>query len=130
MTGIMNPIHLAFIAMVALIFLGPKRLPELAKTLGSGLKEFRETISLDHNPDHPEAYAPEAHTPVTAALATPLAPVPPLAPSLATHAAAPVPPLTPPVAMRRVAPVPPLAPGVTVLPPPVDITPPRPPDAA
>ncbi len=130
MTGIMNPIHLAFIAMIALIFLGPKRLPELAKTLGSGLKEFRETLSLDSTPDHPEAFSPEAHAPVTAAVATPLAPVPPLAPSVATHGPAPVPPLTPPVAVRPLAPVPPLAPGVTVLRPPVDITPPQPPDAA
>jgi sec-independent protein translocase protein TatA len=130
MTGIMNPIHIAFIAMVALIFLGPKRLPELAKTLGSGLKEFRETISLDHNPDHPEAYSPEAHAPVTAALATPLAPVPPLAPSVATHTAAPVPPLAPPVAMRSVAPVAPLAPGVSVLHPRAETAPPQPPAAA
>ncbi|HEY5198033.1 MAG TPA: twin-arginine translocase TatA/TatE family subunit [Solirubrobacteraceae bacterium] len=127
MTGIMNPLHLAFIAMIALIFLGPKRLPELAKTLGSGMREFRETMSLDHTSSPPPAYAPEA---ATAAVATPLAPVPPLAPALATPMLAPVPPLAPPVALRPPAPVPPLAPAVSLLRRPVDATPPQAPDAA
>jgi len=43
--GIENPVHLVFIAVVALIVLGPKRLPELAKALGHGIREFREAVS-------------------------------------------------------------------------------------
>jgi TatA/E family protein of Tat protein translocase len=43
--GIENPVHLLFIAAVALIVLGPKRLPDLAKALGSGIREFREAMS-------------------------------------------------------------------------------------
>ncbi|HEY0517694.1 MAG TPA: twin-arginine translocase TatA/TatE family subunit [Solirubrobacteraceae bacterium] len=43
--GIENPLHLLFIAAVALIVLGPKRLPELAKALGQGIREFRESLS-------------------------------------------------------------------------------------
>jgi TatA/E family protein of Tat protein translocase len=39
--GIENPIHLLFIAAVALIVLGPKRLPALARALGQGIREFR-----------------------------------------------------------------------------------------
>jgi sec-independent protein translocase protein TatA len=46
--GIENPVHLLFIAAVALIVLGPKRLPEVAKALGHGIREFREAVS---NPD-------------------------------------------------------------------------------
>ena len=42
--GIENPVHLLFIAAVALIVLGPKRLPELARSLGKGIREFRESI--------------------------------------------------------------------------------------
>lgn len=42
--GIENPVHLIFIAAIALIFLGPRRLPELAKALGHGIREFREAI--------------------------------------------------------------------------------------
>jgi|SRR5665213_3475910 len=44
--GIENPVHLLFIAIVALIVLGPRRLPELARALGHGLREFREAINL------------------------------------------------------------------------------------
>jgi sec-independent protein translocase protein TatA len=43
--GIDNPVHLIFIAAVALIVLGPKRLPDLARSLGQGMREFRESMS-------------------------------------------------------------------------------------
>jgi sec-independent protein translocase protein TatA len=43
--GIDNPVHLIFLAAVALIVLGPKRLPDLARSLGHGMKEFRDSMS-------------------------------------------------------------------------------------
>src|ERR1700677_4748833 len=43
--GIDNPVHLIFIAAVALIVLGPRRLPDLARSLGHGMREFRESMS-------------------------------------------------------------------------------------
>jgi sec-independent protein translocase protein TatA len=64
--GIENPIHLLFLGLVALLVLGPKRLPELARTLGHGIREFRETISgatvarADLAPPPVAATAPEA----------------------------------------------------------------------
>jgi TatA/E family protein of Tat protein translocase len=42
---ILQPTHLLFILIVALLVLGPKRLPELARTLGSGLRDFRAAIN-------------------------------------------------------------------------------------
>ena len=42
--GIESPIHLIFIGIVALLVLGPRRLPELARRLGEGVREFREAI--------------------------------------------------------------------------------------
>src|ERR1700719_2383975 len=42
--GIENPVHLLFIAIVALVVLGPRRLPDLARALGKGVREFREAI--------------------------------------------------------------------------------------
>ena len=42
--GIESPIHLVFIGIVALLVLGPRRLPELARRLGDGVREFREAI--------------------------------------------------------------------------------------
>jgi len=55
--GIENPVHLLFIALVALIVLGPKRLPALARALGQGLREFRG--ALEHAASQPaETAAP------------------------------------------------------------------------
>ena len=42
--GIENPVHLLFLGGVALLVLGPKRLPEVARSLGRGLREFREAM--------------------------------------------------------------------------------------
>jgi len=74
---ILQPTHLLFVLVIALLVLGPKRLPEVAKTLGKGLRDFRGAISgdsdqADHTPylsgdsgpDHSEAPAPVGETPV------------------------------------------------------------------
>jgi TatA/E family protein of Tat protein translocase len=51
--GIENPVHLLFIAIVALIVLGPRRLPELTRAVGRGVREFREAIGQQGSPpDH------------------------------------------------------------------------------
>lgn len=49
---ILQPTHLIFILLVALLVLGPKRLPEVGKSLGRGLRDFRQAISGegDDNP--------------------------------------------------------------------------------
>jgi sec-independent protein translocase protein TatA len=44
-TGILEPTHLIVVLVVALVFLGPKRLPGAGRAIGQGLKEFRESIS-------------------------------------------------------------------------------------
>lgn len=55
--GIENPVHLLFIAVVALLVLGPKRLPRLARALGDGIREFRaaldEGAERDPEPERP-----------------------------------------------------------------------------
>jgi sec-independent protein translocase protein TatA len=43
--GIDSPVHLLFLGAVALVVLGPKRLPEVARALGKGMREFREAMS-------------------------------------------------------------------------------------
>ena len=59
--GIENPVHLLFIALVALIVLGPRRLPELARALGKGIREFREAIGQEtRDPEPPAANVPPA----------------------------------------------------------------------
>ncbi len=63
--GIESPVHLLFFAAVALIVLGPKRLPALAKALGQGIREFRESLTegaLHERPAEPPAALPAPAT--------------------------------------------------------------------
>jgi sec-independent protein translocase protein TatA len=41
---LIQPTHLIFILVVALIVLGPKRLPEVGRSLGRGLRDFRQGL--------------------------------------------------------------------------------------
>jgi TatA/E family protein of Tat protein translocase len=89
--GIESPTHLIFIAVVALIVLGPKRLPDLARALGQGIREFRQ--SLDEGADPPEGAAAPVQTVTPAAnasSATP-APAPPETSAVSTAPVAPSP---------------------------------------
>jgi sec-independent protein translocase protein TatA len=43
--GIEAPTHILFLAAVALLVLGPKRLPELARAAGKSIREFREAMN-------------------------------------------------------------------------------------
>jgi TatA/E family protein of Tat protein translocase len=65
--GIESPVHLLFIAAVALIVLGPKRLPGLARALGQGIREFRGALDEAGAQPAEPAVAP---TPQTATLQT------------------------------------------------------------
>lgn len=45
--GLDNPIHLAFLLAILLMVFGAKRLPELGRSLGSGMRGFKESISAE-----------------------------------------------------------------------------------
>jgi sec-independent protein translocase protein TatA len=45
MIGLENPLHIAIILIVVLMVFGAKRLPEMGKSLGSGLRGFKESLS-------------------------------------------------------------------------------------
>jgi len=94
--GIENPVHLLFIALVALVVLGPKRLPEVARALGKGVREFREAISAESGQPTPtHLQAQQGTPPPPPAAAAPLAqalaadPAPPQGDPLAAHAPVP-----------------------------------------
>ena len=59
LTNILQPTHLIIVLVVALLILGPKRLPETGRALGQGLKEFKNSISSDHHND-PQDQIPAA----------------------------------------------------------------------
>lgn len=59
--GLENPLHLMIILMVVLLVFGAKRLPEMGRSLGSGMRGFKEAISGELITDQP---AVTDHTPV------------------------------------------------------------------
>jgi sec-independent protein translocase protein TatA len=77
--GLENPVHLIFIAAVALIVLGPKRLPALARALGQAVREFRASLDEGSRPQPEDEVAPaapaagDAATPGAARAAEPVA---------------------------------------------------------
>jgi sec-independent protein translocase protein TatA len=42
-----GPLELAIVLIIALVVFGPKRLPELGRSLGRGIREFRGSLSGD-----------------------------------------------------------------------------------
>ncbi len=55
MVGLDNPLHIAFLLVILLLVFGAKRLPEMGRSLGSGLRGFKETISGEGASEHHEA---------------------------------------------------------------------------
>lgn len=60
--GLFQPMHLLVIFFIALLVFGPKKLPELGKGLGEGIRALKEGMK-DHSPDQskttPESKGPE-----------------------------------------------------------------------
>ena len=55
-----GPMELIIVLVIALIVLGPKRLPEAGRSIGKGMREFKESLSGDarHDEDDDDEYAP------------------------------------------------------------------------
>ena len=45
--GLDNPIHIAFLLILLLLVFGAKRLPEMGRSLGDGMRGFKDSISGD-----------------------------------------------------------------------------------
>ena len=46
-----SPLEIMVLAVIALIVLGPQRLPEMARSVGRGMREFRAALSSDRDDD-------------------------------------------------------------------------------
>ena len=46
-----GPFELIIVLVIALLVLGPSRLPDAGKSLGKGLREFRDALSGEHQDD-------------------------------------------------------------------------------
>lgn len=70
-----GPLELVVVMVIALIVLGPKRLPEVGRSLGKGIREFKDSMSgigMDDDDDEVTEHDPK---PLATAAAT--APAPP-----------------------------------------------------
>jgi sec-independent protein translocase protein TatA len=47
LNDILQPTHLLLILVVALLVLGPKRLPEATRSIGRGIHDFKSAITSD-----------------------------------------------------------------------------------
>jgi sec-independent protein translocase protein TatA len=66
MLGLDNPIHIAFLLILLLLVFGAKRLPEMGKSLGAGMRGFKDSLTGEGTEP-----ALTAHQPTTAAPASP-----------------------------------------------------------
>ena len=58
-----NPTHIAILLLIALLLFGGKRLPEIGRSLGSGMREFKESL-MGHAPADPPQLPVETTAPV------------------------------------------------------------------
>jgi|HubBroStandDraft_2_1064218.scaffolds.fasta_scaffold00777_12 sec-independent protein translocase protein TatA len=89
--GLDNPIHIAFLLILLLLVFGAKRLPEMGRSLGDGMRGFKDAISGEGTPTATQQPAPQ---PTLAAqptlVAQPQEPVAAAAPVQAVPTARPV----------------------------------------
>jgi sec-independent protein translocase protein TatA len=59
--GLMQPMHLMIILAVGVLLFGPKKIPELGKGLGEGIRGFKEALksATEHTPERAPERAPD-----------------------------------------------------------------------
>jgi sec-independent protein translocase protein TatA len=54
-----GPLELLVIGLIALIVLGPKRLPEAARSVGRGMRELRQALTAESDDEREREREPE-----------------------------------------------------------------------
>ncbi len=63
MEGLFQPMHLLLIGFIALIVLGPKRLPEVGRAVGRSIHDFKGAINGEHHDEPEQVISTEAAKP-------------------------------------------------------------------
>jgi len=61
-----GPLEIGIVLLIVLVIFGPKRLPDLGRSLGSGMREFKDSVTGDNKSDDKELPASEKTEPVRA----------------------------------------------------------------
>jgi sec-independent protein translocase protein TatA len=69
-----GPLEIAVVLIIVLIIFGPKRLPELGKSMGHGIREFKDSISGNSDKESPEEKRRELEATQQAQVAQPQPP--------------------------------------------------------
>ncbi len=51
MIGLTNPMHLAILFGLVLLLFGAKRVPEIGRSLGTGMREFKDSVTHTSLPE-------------------------------------------------------------------------------
>jgi len=62
MTGLTQPWHIILILLIALMLFGGRRLPEIGRSLGTGMREFKDSITDHGSPQPVQELAPAEAT--------------------------------------------------------------------
>ncbi len=60
---LLQPTHLLIVLVIALVVLGPKRLPEAGRSLGKSLRDFKDALNGAHDEEPEPAITAAAKTP-------------------------------------------------------------------
>jgi sec-independent protein translocase protein TatA len=63
MPGSIGPLELVIVLAIALIVLGPKKLPEVGRSIGNGMREFKDSLSgvgVDRHDEDDDVHSIEA----------------------------------------------------------------------
>jgi sec-independent protein translocase protein TatA len=60
-SGLESPMHLLIVLVIAVLVLGPKKLPEVGRSLGSGIRGFK--ASIEGHDEHPAEVSSETVAP-------------------------------------------------------------------
>ncbi len=59
MLGNVGPLEIIVVLIIALVVFGPKRLPELGRSLGKGIREFKGSVTGENDDDDDEPRRPQ-----------------------------------------------------------------------
>ena len=60
MTGLTSPTHLVMLFVIVLLLFGAKRLPEIGRSLGSGMREFKNSVATLGESEGPAELTPQS----------------------------------------------------------------------